>query len=41
MPDGGVHVKRTGEIGSVVIQEITCAENRTVIRYRVAAGAEP
>lgn len=40
MPDGGVHVKRTGEIGSVVIQEITSSEGRTVVRYRITAGAE-
>lgn len=40
MPDGGVHVKSTKEIGSIVIQEIACPEGRTIIRYRVTGGSE-
>jgi Ser-tRNA(Ala) deacylase AlaX len=41
MPDGGVHVKSTREIGEIAIQEITSAEGRSVVRYRVAGGAGP
>jgi Ser-tRNA(Ala) deacylase AlaX len=38
MPDGGVHVKSTREIGAVVLQQITSENHRTTIRYSVAAG---
>lgn len=40
MPDGGVHVKTTREVGAVVIQEILCQNNRTTIRYGVVAGPQ-
>lgn len=35
MPDGGVHVKSTQEIGSVVIESISSFDNKTVVKYRV------
>lgn len=35
MPDGGVHVRDTGEIGTIVIFSITCSDNKTTIRYGV------
>lgn len=40
MPDGGVHVQTTREIGCVLIEEITSENGRTVIRYRVTATKE-
>lgn len=40
MPDGGVHVKATKEIGGVVIHGITSDSNKVVIRYGVKHGAE-
>ena len=39
MPDGGVHVKTTKEIGAVVIHGITTDNNTVVIRYGVTHGA--
>jgi Ser-tRNA(Ala) deacylase AlaX len=38
MPDGGVHVKSTGEIGQVIIQDIVVTDGNTTIRYRIAGG---
>jgi len=35
MPDGGVQVQSTREIGNVVIHSITAADNNVVIRYGV------
>jgi Ser-tRNA(Ala) deacylase AlaX len=40
MPDGGVHVKSTAEIGSIVIQDIVPqADNTTIVKYRISGGA--
>lgn len=36
MPDGGVHVKTTGEIGKVWIANINVQDEKTIIRYGVA-----
>ena len=36
MPDGGVHVKSTSEIGKVIIGNISTADDTTTIKYRVA-----
>jgi alanyl-tRNA synthetase len=38
MPDGGVQVKSTGEIGHVVIHHITNEDGHTLIRYGVTNG---
>jgi alanyl-tRNA synthetase len=35
MPDGGVHVRRTAEIGAVVIHHIKAADGASTIRYGV------
>jgi alanyl-tRNA synthetase len=35
MPDGGVHVKSTKEIGQITIKEIISSENKWVIKYKV------
>jgi Ser-tRNA(Ala) deacylase AlaX len=41
MPDGGVHVRSTGEIGTIVIHSINNADNQVSIRYGVAGrGSE-
>jgi alanyl-tRNA synthetase len=40
MPDGGVHVRSTKEIGKVVIHHITTAEGKTTIRYGVGGPLE-
>jgi alanyl-tRNA synthetase len=36
MPDGGVQVQSTGEIGKVILHSISPLENETVIRYGIA-----
>lgn len=36
MPDGGVHVRSTAEIGEVVIHSITEADGHTIVRYGIA-----
>ena len=38
MPDGGVHVKSTKEIGKIIIQELTSQDNVTVLKYRTAGA---
>ncbi len=38
MPDGGVHVATTGEIGAIVIQDVRVENGGTFIRYRVTGG---
>lgn len=40
MPDGGVQVKSTREIGRIVVFHITNADNKTTIRYGVSGPAE-
>lgn len=40
MPDGGVQVKSTKEIGAVLIQDIQVADGSTTIKYRVSGGSE-
>lgn len=40
MPDGGVQVKSTKEIGAVIIQDIQASDGSSIVRYRVAGGAE-
>lgn len=35
MPDGGVHVKTTKEIGGVAINELSSGNDLTIIKYRV------
>jgi Ser-tRNA(Ala) deacylase AlaX len=38
MPDGGVHVRSTREIGKVVVQDIACTDGKSTIKYRVTSG---
>ncbi|MGI8908367.1 MAG: alanine--tRNA ligase-related protein [Candidatus Sumerlaeaceae bacterium] len=38
MPDGGVHVRGTAEIGQVIIQEILPTDEGTIVKYRVSGG---
>jgi Ser-tRNA(Ala) deacylase AlaX len=40
MPDGGVHVRSTAEIGEVVIHSITQADGHSIIRYGVAGQVQ-
>lgn len=40
MPDGGVHVKSTKEVGKVLIPELTSENGVTVVKYRVVLGGE-
>ncbi|MDP3983303.1 MAG: alanyl-tRNA editing protein [bacterium] len=40
MPDGGVHVKSTKEIGQIWISSISAQENKTTIRYGVTSNPE-
>jgi len=40
MPDGGVQVKSTREIGGVVIHSISSVNNDVIIRYGVTHGSE-
>lgn len=35
MPDGGVHVKSTKEIGKILINEVASKEGKAIIKYRV------
>lgn len=34
MPDGGVHVESTREIGKILITNLTSEENKTTVKYR-------
>lgn len=38
MPDGGVHVKSTKEIGKVLIINLSSQEGKTTVKYRVIGG---
>ncbi len=35
MPDGGIHVKSTKEIGKILINEIVSREGKVIVKYRV------
>ena len=35
MPDGGVHVKKTNELGKIWIANITIEDGKTNVRYGV------
>lgn len=39
MPDGGVHVKNTKEIGKILINEIVSKEGKVIVKYRVVQAA--
>jgi Ser-tRNA(Ala) deacylase AlaX len=36
MPDGGVHVKSTKEIGKIWVANISQQDNNTLVRYGIA-----
>jgi alanyl-tRNA synthetase len=39
MPDGGVHVNSTRQIGRIIIQSVASDDGKTTVKYRVAGGA--